>query len=145
VEHLMSNQTVAIRRLVTAETERFPKLASSFFTEAITATQQLLARYCSRVVTSAAAVHHRPKDHRSGPGIGWAPSELPVRALLSGNPNTAMIDGSANGGPSFDVAMLETNDFFAGILQPIPAQLIDLYFHGEFSHHFTSIAGNMKH
>ena len=53
----MSNQTVAIRRLVTAETERFPKLASSFFTEAITATQQLLARYaeaqCRRSVTGA--------------------------------------------------------------------------------------------
>jgi hypothetical protein len=57
---------------------------------------------------------------------------VPFGPYVTGNPNTAMIEGSASGGPSFDVATLETSDFFKGILQPIPAQLIDLYFHGEF-------------
>ena len=46
--------------------------------------------------------------------------------------NAGTISAGASGGPSFEVAALETNEFFAGILQPISAQLFDLYVHSEF-------------
>jgi hypothetical protein len=48
--------------------------------------------------------------------------------------NSGMFTAAASGGPEFEVAPLETNEFFAGILQPISAQLLDLYVHGEFPH-----------
>jgi len=40
----------------------------------------------------------------------------------------------ASGGPNFQVATLETNEFFQGLVPPIPSQLFDLYFHSEFPH-----------
>jgi hypothetical protein len=49
-------------------------------------------------------------------------------------PNSGMFTAAASGGPEFEVAPLETNEFYAGILQPISAQLLDLYVHGEFPH-----------
>jgi hypothetical protein len=46
--------------------------------------------------------------------------------------NSTMFAAELSGGPQFEVATLETNDFYAGLLQPIPAQLVDLYMHAEF-------------
>jgi hypothetical protein len=46
--------------------------------------------------------------------------------------NSGMFTAAASGGPEFEVAPLETNEFYAGILQPVPAQLLDLYMHSEF-------------
>jgi hypothetical protein len=48
--------------------------------------------------------------------------------------SSGMFTATASGGPAFQVAPLETNEFYAGILQPASAQLIDLYVHGEFPH-----------
>jgi hypothetical protein len=50
------------------------------------------------------------------------------------SPSSGMFTATASGGPQFQVAPLETNGFYAGILQPASAQLIDLYVHGEFPH-----------
>jgi AcrR family transcriptional regulator len=41
----LSPETVAIQKLVIAESDRFPDLATSFFTDAVVATQQVLAAY----------------------------------------------------------------------------------------------------
>jgi hypothetical protein len=57
---------------------------------------------------------------------------IPFGPQVGSTPNTALLSGNAQGGPTFQVATLETNEFFQGLMQPIPAQLIDLYFHGEF-------------
>ena len=57
---------------------------------------------------------------------------FPFGPHVGSNPNVAFLSGSAQGGPTFQVATLETNEFFQGLMQPIPAQLIDLYFHSEF-------------
>ena len=44
----LSPETVAIQKLVIAESDRFPALAESFFQEAITATQQALTAYLNQ-------------------------------------------------------------------------------------------------
>ena len=44
----LSRETVAIQKLVIAERDRFPELASSFYLEAVVATQGVLARFLER-------------------------------------------------------------------------------------------------
>jgi hypothetical protein len=41
------------------------------------------------------------------------------------SPNNLQLTGTANGGPSFAVAVLDTQEFYRGITQPISGQLID--------------------
>jgi len=65
---------------------------------------------------------------------GSANLTFPFGPHVGSTANSGMLTATASGGPSFQVAALESNDFYAGILQPISAQLIDLYIHGEFPH-----------
>jgi AcrR family transcriptional regulator len=44
----LSAETIAIQRLVIAESDRFPELAASFYTDAILATQAVLERFLAR-------------------------------------------------------------------------------------------------
>ena len=41
------------------------------------------------------------------------------------NPNNLQLTGTANGGPSFAVAVLDTQEFYQGITQPISGKLLD--------------------
>jgi len=72
--------------------------------------------------------------------IGTATAEGSANLMFPFGPHnglsasSGMFTATASGGPQFQIAPLETNEFFAGILQPISAQLIDLYVHGEFPH-----------
>jgi hypothetical protein len=66
-----------------------------------------------------------------GSATGGVTLNVPFGPRISSS-NAAMVNGGASGGPSFEVATLETADFFEGLMQPIPAQLVDLYIHGEF-------------
>jgi len=59
---------------------------------------------------------------------------FPFGPHVDSTPNTGMVNGVASGGPNFQVATLETNEFFEGLVQPIPSQLVDLYFHSEYPH-----------
>lgn len=65
---------------------------------------------------------------------GSANLTFPFGPHVGSTANTGMFTATASGGPQFQVAPLETNEFYAGILQPVSAQLIDLYVHGEFPH-----------
>jgi hypothetical protein len=62
---------------------------------------------------------------------GAATLNFPFGPRISGS-NTAAVTGGASGGPTFEVATLETSDFFQSLLLPIPASLFDLYIQGEF-------------
>ena len=44
----LSAETIAIQKLVIAESDRFPELAASFYTDAILATQAVLERFLAR-------------------------------------------------------------------------------------------------
>lgn len=46
--------------------------------------------------------------------------------------NTGMLGGTVGGGPSFTVPVLDTQEFYQGIMKPIPGQLIDFYVHEEY-------------
>jgi len=50
---------------------------------------------------------------------------LPFGDHTSGNPNILQLIGTANGGPSFAVAVLDTQEFYQGITKPIKGQIID--------------------
>lgn len=63
---------------------------------------------------------------------GSANLTVPFGLHVGSTANTGMFTATASGGPQFQVAPLETNEFYAGILQPISAQLVDLYMHSEF-------------
>ena len=55
---------------------------------------------------------------------------LPFGSHTSMNPNSLQLTGTASGGPSFAVAVLDTQEFYQGITQPIKPQIID-YLLGE--------------
>jgi hypothetical protein len=62
---------------------------------------------------------------------GGVSVSFPFGPKITG-PNTGMANASATGGPNFEVATLETHDFFAGLLAPIPPEIFALYIHAEF-------------
>lgn len=43
------------------------------------------------------------------------------------NPNSLALTEGVSGGPTFAVAVLDTQDFFEGILAPVPLQTVDFY------------------
>jgi hypothetical protein len=43
---------------------------------------------------------------------------FPFGSNASSTPGTAILNGGASGGPSFDVAPLETSDFYEGLAEP---------------------------
>lgn len=47
--------------------------------------------------------------------------------------DTGTVSASATGGPTYTVPVLDTQDFYRGMLQGIPAELIDLLIHGGYS------------
>jgi hypothetical protein len=48
-------------------------------------------------------------------------------------PWQGMFNGQVNSGPTYSVPVLDTQDFYEGILSPVPAQLIDLYIQQGYS------------
>jgi hypothetical protein len=50
---------------------------------------------------------------------------LPFGNHTVANPNSLQLTGTASGGPSFAVAVLDTQEFYQGITRPIKAQIID--------------------
>ena len=50
---------------------------------------------------------------------------LPFGSHTSMSPNSLQLTGTASGGPSFAVAVLDTQEFYQGITQPIKPQIID--------------------
>jgi hypothetical protein len=52
---------------------------------------------------------------------------IPFGPHIAGTPNTGSLTGSVSGGPTFTVPVLDTQEFYQGILSPIPGQILDLY------------------
>jgi uncharacterized membrane protein YgcG len=75
--------------------------------------------------------------------VGYtAPVNIPFRPAVFGSSGIAPIPsllnawsfgGSMSGGPTFTVPVLDTQEFYQGILRPIPTQLWDLYLHQGYS------------
>jgi hypothetical protein len=45
---------------------------------------------------------------------------------------TGVLTGTASGGPSFTVPVLDTQEFYQGVMSPIPGQLFDFFIHEEY-------------
>lgn len=67
------------------------------------------------------------------------PTNVPLRPATNGASIASFppvpswtFSGSMSGGPAFNVPVLDTQEFYQGILKPIPAQIYDLYLKGNY-------------
>jgi hypothetical protein len=63
---------------------------------------------------------------------GTASLNFPIGVHPASVFKTGMLAGTVGGGPSFTVPVLDTQEFYQGIMKPIPGQLIDFYVHEEY-------------
>jgi hypothetical protein len=78
----------------------------------------------------------------AGGGVGYTwPINVPFRPPINGTSiaqfppvNTWTFNSSISGGPTFTVPVLDTQEFYRGILSPIPGQLYDLYTQSGYPH-----------
>jgi hypothetical protein len=78
----------------------------------------------------------------AGGGVGYtAPINVPFRPVTNGSSiagfpplNTWTFNATMSGGPTFTVPVLDTQEFYQGILKPIPGQLYDLYSQANYPH-----------
>jgi hypothetical protein len=73
-------------------------------------------------------------------GVGYtAPVNIPFRPITNGSSiaafpalNTWSMSAGMSGGPTFTVPVLDTQEFYEGIMKPIPGAMYDLYNQGEY-------------
>jgi hypothetical protein len=73
-------------------------------------------------------------------GVGYtAPVNVPFRPITNGSSiaafpplNTWSMSAGMSGGPTFTVPVLDTQEFYEGIMKPIPGAMYDLYNQGEY-------------
>src|SRR5579871_731111 len=63
---------------------------------------------------------------------GTATLNFPVGLHPASAIKTGVLGGTVAGGPTFTVPVLDTQEFYQGIMKPIPGQLIDFYVHEEY-------------
>lgn len=78
----LSEETVAIQKIVIGESDRFPELAATFFTDAIMATHQFLADY---LATQCRLGHLRLEDPHAAAGM--------LRGMMIMDPQRAAMMG----------------------------------------------------
>jgi hypothetical protein len=72
--------------------------------------------------------------------VGYTtPVDIPFRPITNGSSIASFpalkswsFGGGMSGGPTFTVPVLDTQEFYQGIMKPIPGQLYDLYNQGEY-------------
>src|SRR6266568_9399632 len=69
----------------------------------------------------------------SATATGNASLTVPLGPHSGSLPWSGLFSGSVAGGPIFTVPVLDTQDFYRGILQGIPGELIDLLIHANYS------------
>jgi hypothetical protein len=69
------------------------------------------------------------------------PTQIPFRPTTNGSSiagfppvPTWQFTGSMSGGPAFTVPVLDTQEFYSGIMKPITGQMYDLYLQGNYPH-----------
>jgi len=85
------------------------------------------------------AVHARPMQFTSVQSISGTASASSTTSLTAPvgphsnlTPKTAVFSGTVSGGPTFTVPVLDTQEFYQGVMSPVSSQLIDFYIHEEF-------------
>jgi hypothetical protein len=86
------------------------------------------------------AVYRRPMQFTSVQTISGVASasgtaafpSIPVGPHSAPMPKIASLSGTVSGGPTFSVPVLDTQEFYQGVMAPITSQLFDFYIHEEF-------------
>jgi len=85
------------------------------------------------------AIYYRPMQFTSVQTISGTASEsgsasltAPVGPHSNLMYKTAMFSGTVSGGPTFTVPVLDTQEFYQGVMSPVPSQLFDFFIHEEF-------------
>ena len=115
--------------------DQYSSRAVGFNLEAEQATQQAL------LLNIVRASYRRPMQFtsiQSITGIASANltgglSTIPLGPHSNTAPKIGTLTGSISGGPQFTVPVLDTQEFYQGILNPIPGQVLDLYFNSNYS------------
>jgi hypothetical protein len=68
----------------------------------------------------------------SATSSGTATLNFPVGLHPTTGFTTGVLGGTVSGGPTFTVPVLDTQEFYQGIMKPIPGVLIDFYVHEEY-------------
>src|ERR1041385_787315 len=58
---------------------------------------------------------------------------IPLGPHSGKDPKIGTLTGSISGGPTFIVPVLDTQEFYQGVLNPIPGQILDLYLNSNYS------------
>jgi hypothetical protein len=117
-----------------AVVDQYAGRAVGFNLEAEQATQQAL------LLNIVRASHRKPMQFtglQSITGTASASMSGGLSTIPIGPHSTAAkigtLTGSVSGGPNFIVPVLDTQEFYQGILSPIPGQILDLYFNSNYS------------
>ncbi len=59
-------------------------------------------------------------------------NSIPVGPHSNATPKIATVTGTVSGGPTFTVPVLDTQEFYSGVMSPVSSDLFDFYIHEEF-------------